>query len=51
MPLGDANRGRHYKSYMQAFDLRPGRNGDALFTTTDYNFYIQDTWRVSRPSP
>jgi hypothetical protein len=48
VPLNDANRGRHYQSFAQAFDLR-GRTGDALFHTTDYNFYIQDTWRVSRP--
>ena len=24
-----------------------GFNGDVFFTTTDYNFFIQDTWRVS----
>jgi hypothetical protein len=48
-PLLDANRGRHYQSFAQAFDLRSGHTGDALFHTTDYNFYIQDTWRVSRP--
>jgi hypothetical protein len=49
VPLADANRGRHYQSYVQAFDLRSGHSGDALFNTRDYNFYIQDTWRVSRP--
>jgi hypothetical protein len=48
VPLVDLNRGRHYQGFVQAFDLR-GRTGDALFHTTDYNFYIQDTWRVSRP--
>ncbi len=47
VPLADANRGRHYQSFNQAFDLR-GRTGDALFHTTDYNFYVQDTWRVNR---
>jgi Carboxypeptidase regulatory-like domain/TonB dependent receptor len=38
---------RHYGTYTQAFDLRgPGFAGDVYFTTTDYNFFIQDTWRV-----
>jgi hypothetical protein len=48
VPLADAARGRHYQGYVQAFDLRAGHRGDALFHTTDYNFYIQDTWRVNR---
>ena len=47
VPLVDASRGRHYQSFNQAFDLR-GRTGDMLFHTTDYNFYIQDTWRPTR---
>jgi Carboxypeptidase regulatory-like domain/TonB dependent receptor len=47
-PLADANRGRHYTSFVQAFDLRPGLAGDAFFTTTDYNFFIQDNWKVSK---
>jgi hypothetical protein len=39
---------RHYGSYTQAFDLRgSGFAGDVYFTTTDYNFFVQDTWRVS----
>ena len=49
VPLADANTGRHYTSFNQAFDLRAGHTGDLLFNTTDYNFYVQDTWRVSRP--
>jgi hypothetical protein len=39
---------RHYTSYNQQFDLRGnGLNGDVFFTTTDYNWFIQDNWRVS----
>ena len=39
---------RHYTSYNQAFDLRgAGFAGDVFFTTTDYNWFLQDTWRVS----
>lgn len=38
---------RHYSSFTQAFDLRGGDfAGDIFFTTTDYNAFIQDTWRV-----
>lgn len=40
--------GRHYSSFNQAFDLR-GLGGQAFFTTTDWNFFLQDTWKV-RPS-
>ena len=47
-PLQDANTGRHYASFNQAFDLRPGLRGDAFFTTTDYNAFIQDNWKASR---
>jgi hypothetical protein len=47
-PLNDANGGRHYTSFVQAFDLRPGLRGDAFFTTTDYNFFVHDTWKASR---
>lgn len=47
-PLQDANTGKHYTSFTQAFDLRPGLRGDAYFTSTDYNAYAQDTWRVNR---
>jgi Carboxypeptidase regulatory-like domain/TonB dependent receptor len=43
--LADATPGRHYSNYTQAFDLR-GLAGDVFFTTTDYNFFIQDTWTV-----
>ncbi len=47
-PLQDANPGRHYSNYIQQFDLRGrGLRGDAYFTTTDYNFFIQDTWNVN----
>jgi hypothetical protein len=46
--LNDALRGRHYNNYTQQFDLRGGGlRGDAFFTTTDYNFFIQDNWRVN----
>ena len=39
---------RHYTTYTQAFDLRgAGFNGDVFFTTTDYNFFVQDTWQLS----
>src|SRR5918993_1793965 len=48
VPLADATPGRHYNSYTQQFDLRGGGlRGDAYFTTTDYNFFIQDTWSVN----
>lgn len=39
---------RHYSSYTQAFDLRgAGFAGDIFFATTDYNAFVQDTWRVN----
>ena len=39
---------RHYTSYNQAFDLRGnGLAGDVYFTTTDYNWFAQDNWRVN----
>ena len=45
--LIDANTGRHYNNFTQQFDLRGGGlRGDAFFTTTDYNFFIQDNWKV-----
>jgi hypothetical protein len=44
-PLTDANAGRHYSTFIQAFDLRPGLHGDAFFTTTDYNAFVQDQWK------
>jgi hypothetical protein len=48
VPLQDANTGRHYTSFTQAFDLRPGLAGDAFFITTDYNFFVQDNWKVTK---
>lgn len=46
--LADANTGRHYNNFTQQFDLRGGGlRGDAFFTTTDYNVFIQDNWNVS----
>ncbi len=48
VPLADATPGRHYSNYIQQFDLRGGGlRGDAYFTTTDWNFFIQDTWSVN----
>ena len=45
---GAANDLRHYSTYSQAFDLRgSGFQGDVFFTTTDYNAFIQDNWRVN----
>ena len=39
---------RHYTSYNQAFDLRgAGFAGDVSFSTTDYNVFVQDNWRVN----
>jgi outer membrane receptor protein involved in Fe transport len=47
VPLSDGTRtGKHYSNYSQAFDLR-GLAGDIFFTTTDYNFFVQDNWKVS----
>jgi len=45
-PVSDATTRRHYTNYIQTFDLR-GLRGDVFFTTTDYNFFIQDTWTAS----
>ncbi len=43
-----ANERRHYSTFTQAFDLRgSGFAGDIFFTTTDYNAFVQDTWRVN----
>ena len=40
---------RHYTTYTQAFDLRgAGFQGDVFFTTTDYNFFLQDTWQINK---
>jgi hypothetical protein len=46
--LIDANPGRHYNTFTQQFDLRGGGlRGDAFFTTTDYNVFLQDNWTVN----
>jgi hypothetical protein len=45
---GAASDLRHYSSYNQQFDLRgQGFAGDVFFTTTDYNWFVQDNWRVN----
>ena len=44
---GAASDRRHYTTFTQAFDLR-GFNGDVFFTTTDYNFFVQDTWQLNK---
>jgi hypothetical protein len=45
---GTSSDQRHYTSYNQAFDLRgAGFAGDVQFPTTDYNWFIQDNWRVN----
>ena len=36
---------KHWNRYRQAFDLR-GQDGRVFFTTTDYNAYFQDTWKI-----
>ena len=38
--------GRHYRDFRQSFDLLSGGIGRIFFTTTDWNFYVQDTFRV-----
>jgi hypothetical protein len=48
LTTGAASDLRHYTSYNQAFDLRgQGLAGDVFFTTTDYNWFAQDNWRVT----
>jgi hypothetical protein len=45
---GTSSDQRHYTSYNQAFDLRgAGFAGDVRFPTTDYNWFIQDNWRLN----
>lgn len=45
---GTATDQRHYNSFTQAFDLRgPTFQGDVYFPTTDYNAFVQDTWKVN----
>jgi hypothetical protein len=36
--------GKHYGSYTQGIDIS-GRNGTLFFTTTDWNFFFQDTFK------
>ena len=36
--------GKHWSTFTQAFDFR-GLAGQSFFTTTDYNFFIQDTFK------
>ncbi|MFB3126314.1 MAG: TonB-dependent receptor domain-containing protein [Candidatus Acidiferrales bacterium] len=38
--------GRHYRDFEQAFDVATGGIGVIKFTTTDWNFYVQDTWKI-----
>ena len=40
-----ATTGKHYSTFQQAFDLR-GQQGNIFFTTTDWNFYLQDNFRI-----
>jgi hypothetical protein len=45
---GTSSDQRHYTSYNQQFDLRGGGlAGDVQFPTTDYNWFIQDNWRLN----
>lgn len=46
VPLADARTRQHYNNFSQAFDLR-GLAGDIFFTTTDYNFFVQDYWKAT----
>jgi outer membrane receptor protein involved in Fe transport len=45
-PVVDANTGRHYANYNQAFDLN-GLGGLLSFPSWTYAFYAQDTWRAT----
>lgn len=38
--------GRHYDDFAQAFDLVTRGIGQIKFETTDWNFYVQDSWKV-----
>ncbi len=46
--LGTADdfTGRHYRDLEQAFDTVTQGIGTIMFNTTDWNFYLQDTWKV-----
>jgi hypothetical protein len=46
IPVADANMGRHYGNYNQAFDLN-GLGGLLAFPSSTYAFYVQDTWKPS----
>jgi hypothetical protein len=41
-----ARTGKHWSTFQQAFDLRGG-NGDLFISTTDYNFFAQDTFKLN----
>jgi hypothetical protein len=41
-----ASTGKHYNNFQQAFDLT-NQAGRLLFTTTDWNFFLQDNYSVS----
>lgn len=46
-PQSDGTRtSRHYTDFRQAFDLETAGIGRIFFTTTDWNFYLQDTWKL-----
>ncbi len=38
---------RNYGTFTEAFDLRRVQPGSIFFTTTDWNFYVQDTYKVN----
>jgi hypothetical protein len=44
-PVADANLGRHYSNFNQAFDLN-GLDGALFFPAWQYAGYVQDTWRA-----
>jgi len=47
IPLFDdgSRTGKHYRDFRQSFDLSGGL-GSLFFTTTDWNFYVQDTLKL-----
>jgi hypothetical protein len=38
--------GRHYRDFTQTIDVLTGSIGRIEFETTDWNFYVQDTWKA-----
>lgn len=43
-----ANTGKHYQTFTQAFALTGGTAIPRIFfTTTDWNFYVADTWKIT----